>query len=142
MFASSYFVFVCKVKSWLHYPTYYRTFYQTYLVFLLPWLWKRIPMSSGLPLWSTVSSKTAVFVWQLVPYYEIFHNFQFRICVPVSKKKYESPDLSTKIKQTWPQWNKQGQTGSSCFPDCEKGFQCITIGATTDASGLGWVVNS
>ena len=45
-----------------------------------------------------------------MPYYEIFHNFQFRICVPVSKKKYESPDLSTKIKQTWPQWNKQGQS--------------------------------
>ena len=96
MFAPSYFVFVCKVKSWLHYPTYYRTFYQTYLVFLLPWLWKRIPMLPKLPLWSSVSSKTkAVFVWQLVPSYEICHNFQFRICVPISKKEYESYDIQT-----------------------------------------------
>ena len=86
--------------------------------------------------------KPAVFVRQLVPNHEIFHNFQFRICVPLTKKYYESPNLSTKIKQTWPQWNKHGQSGSSCFPDCEKGFQCIIIGATTDASGLGWVVNS
>ena len=86
--------------------------------------------------------KPAVFVRQLVPNHEIFHNFQFRICVPLTKKDYESPNLSTKIKQTWPQWNKQGQTRSSCFPDCEKGFQCIIIGATTDASGQGWVVNS
>ena len=44
--------------------------------------------------------KPAVFVWQLVPNYEIFHNFQFRICVPVTKREYESPNLSTKIKQT------------------------------------------
>ena len=86
--------------------------------------------------------KPAVFVWKLVPYYEIFHNFQFSICVPVSKKEYESPNLSTKIKQTWPQWNKQGQRGSSCFPDCEKGFQCQIIGPTADHSGLSWVVDS
>ena len=46
---------------------------------------------SGLP-WVV---KLAVFVWQLVPYYEIFHNFQFRICVPVSKKEYESYDIQT-----------------------------------------------
>ena len=83
--------------------------------------------------------KPAVFVWQLVPNYEIFHNFQFRICVPVTKREYESPNLSTKIKQTLPQWNKQGQSGSSCFPDCEKGFQCQIIGPTAGHSGLGWV---
>ena len=60
---------------------------------------------------------------------------QLSLCCPSSSEENEDNVI------TRPHINRKGQKGSSCIPECEKGFQCQVIGPLADFD-LTWVVNS